>query len=195
VTFRNVHTAAVHADSRTGWLSDVQIADCVVEKSEGGGFTFFGKFRDFVIANNRLNDLCDDAVAVQGVLLPGVHLVEFIPESITIRNNVITGLTRRNAGSTPHGIMVFAAHSVAIAGNIIDNTIASAITVQDFLGSYSRSVTISGNVIQRAGEANVYDRPGIPSHGIDIRAAKEVCVLGNSIQRSRGSESVSRIRT
>jgi parallel beta-helix repeat protein len=156
---------------------NISIVNNTILSSEAGGFSLFGFIDGIVIANNRIYNCKDDAIALQ-------HSSGVYGDVSSITGNVIIDCHTQNAGdSTPNGIHVFGVPNVNITGNTINATYASNIRVQLPIAISQVNVAICGNVCIGAGTNNagaivaacgiyVYSTSNTPAH---------ITISGNSI--------------
>jgi polygalacturonase len=178
VGFHNVRTMALYADTpRDIATVGLRVLDNRIFESNGGGFSFFGSLRDFVIAGNFVQNTKDDAIAVQD------HAAGDYPTQITIVYNKIADCTLRTYfGSTPNGIMVYGADQVIVENNTISRVLASGIRAGVGRNRRGSNVTIIGNKIVGAGTDGPRDVPG---HGIFLIGADHVLLRDNNVSGSR----------
>jgi parallel beta-helix repeat protein len=182
VIFRHVITMAVWADSIASSgvsTTNVRISGCRIEDSLGGGISVFGQVSGWTVSHNRISNCQDDAIAFQD------RVTGEMPQDIEISGNVILTCDRRNIEpSTPRGILTYGCKRVAIVGNVINKTVAGAITVIPGGSSNCSEIQITDNTIYQAG-ITVDSTAGVPGHGIHVLDASDVVIANNRVSGSR----------
>ncbi len=179
-TFRNVVTMAVWCDTKTADTTtrNVRIEGCWIENSLGGGVSLFGDVQDVVITRNRIEHCRDDAIALQD-LATGER-----PMNAVISHNTLLNNDRRNVtGSTPHAVLIYGCENVTVSDNLIDGTVASAISVQ-YGTSHSNHAIVANNIVRNAG-VTVDDVTGVPGHGIMTLTSDNMQIIDNIVAGSR----------
>jgi hypothetical protein len=179
-TFVNVVTMAVWADTKTAdtTTSQVRIENCWIQNSTGGGISLFGDVQDVIITGNRIEHCQDDAIALQD-LVTG----ERPTNAVIAHNTLLNNDTRNKTGSTPHAVLICGCENVTIVDNLIDGTVASAISVQ-YSTSHSDHAIVANNIVRNAG-ITVDDTTGVPGHGIMTLTSDNVQILNNIVVGSR----------
>jgi hypothetical protein len=180
--FRRVRTVAVYSDTTSSSTTvGLRVVGNHVFEANGGGFSWFGSFRDFVIEDNVIEHTKDDAIAVQD------KVTGEYPTSINITNNKILNCkTRTYYGSTPNGINNFGGDRVTISGNTIANVLANGIRVGSGASRRGTYTRVSNNVISGAGSNNA--TTDVPDYGISVIGADHVYLNDNTITNSRGPD-------
>lgn len=140
---------------------------------------------DFVIVGNQIGQIGDDGIAINSSVdtsNPGTNR----PIRGVIANNTIWLQTASGiANAAGRGILLIGAEDVAVTGNSIDLTFSNGIHLQaDTHGSLytCRYITITGNVIRRAGRTGDGSQPEL---GIWILGSTEISVQANLIVGSK----------
>jgi parallel beta-helix repeat protein len=180
--FKNVRTMAIWSDALTAHpTTDHQALRNHVWQAGGAGLSYFGAFSDFFIQDNVVEHTQDDGIAVQGTTGGYVN-------GGTIDHNTIQDLdTRTSYGSTPRGIVTWAASYVDVSNNTITNTFASGILIQDGVSRASDHIALADNTITDAGANNTTSGLGttVPAYGIFVRNSNNITIGTSEVSTSK----------
>lgn len=183
--------------------SDGVIVDNHVQDSGRDGITgtsLTPTRANIVVADNLIERVGDDGVAVIGAVDPGTGRGP--AQKVVVRSNRIRGWSRNPNGlQLGRGIAVLALHRALVIDNHIDRTKSAGILVTDAVGVGTShhphrvlpadGIGIVDNVVVRAGSSTagtVLPLPGDSFAGIDVVDAARVVLRGNRVSQSTGSE-------
>lgn len=134
---------------------------------------------DGVVGANVIREVGDDGIALNKSVdtgQPGTNR----PRNIDIVDNTIFGQTQFYSGGAGRGIILFAVEDCTVANNAISDTFSYGLFafVDDAtLTVKSRNVTVSGNVVRRAGAAGDGSQP---RDGMVFAGCEAFTVKGNT---------------
>jgi len=164
-----------------------------------GFYNNFAGPANIQVTANRISNVGDDAIAVNGAATASQAPVVSRPSDFVISNNTIHGWPADPNGlMLGRGIAIISAVRVTITNNLIDRTAGDGILIvyddkTSDLGTnpagHSSYITVTGNRIQDAGQDRGSNPAGSPNNvraGLQVRGADHVLIRDNTITNSAG---------
>jgi parallel beta-helix repeat protein len=151
-----------------------------IKDSEADGITGYWDSTDVVVAGNTINGSGDDGIALDAHTSGNTSSTTG-PTRITIHGNTVTGYSTYTSGNVGRGISVRGCREVAVVGNVVSDTYAAGIDVQDDSQTGTVdcfNIDIGNNVVRRAGESGDGAQPGV---GIRCTDAEGLTISGNVV--------------
>lgn len=154
------------------------------------------------VAHNRIADVGDDGIAVNGSVSTSTAPVAIHPEDFTIIDNSIDGWpVDPNGLQMGRGIEISGAVNVLVKFNTINRTVSDGILIMSDLYSlkhpnavrtYSSGVQVLDNNILNAGQDEGVDFGGTrdPRAGLQVVGADRLTIAGNKIMHPYGPDRV-----